>query len=71
MRALRKGAPGGPGSVDVGAITSPPQVDLIEAHVKDAVSKGARVLVGGKRGQGSGDFYEPTLLWTWTTRWSA
>jgi acyl-CoA reductase-like NAD-dependent aldehyde dehydrogenase len=37
-------------------------VDLIDRHVQDAVSKGARVLVGGKRGDGSGDFYEPTLL---------
>jgi acyl-CoA reductase-like NAD-dependent aldehyde dehydrogenase len=62
MRKLRNGVPGGPGETDVGAITSPPQVDLIDEHVKDAVSKGARVLVGGKRGNGSGDFYEPTLL---------
>ena len=62
MRGLRNGAPGGPGAVDVGAITSPPQVDLIDSHVKDAVDKGARALVGGKRGEGAGDFYEPTLL---------
>jgi acyl-CoA reductase-like NAD-dependent aldehyde dehydrogenase len=63
MRALRQGVPGEAGSVDVGAVTSPPQVDLIERHVQDAVGKGARVLVGGKRGgNGSGDFYEPTLL---------
>jgi acyl-CoA reductase-like NAD-dependent aldehyde dehydrogenase len=63
MRKLRNGVPGGPGETDVGAITSPPQVDLIDEHVQDAVSKGARVLVGGKRGgNGSGDFYEPTLL---------
>src|SRR4051812_27315752 len=62
MSALRQGTPGGAGSVDIGAITSPPQVDLIDRHVKDAVEKGARVLVGGKRGNGQGDFYEPTLL---------
>jgi acyl-CoA reductase-like NAD-dependent aldehyde dehydrogenase len=62
VRALRKGVPGGPGQVDVGAVTSPPQVDLIDQHVRDAVAKGARVLVGGKRGDGPGDFYEPTLL---------
>jgi acyl-CoA reductase-like NAD-dependent aldehyde dehydrogenase len=30
--------------------------------VKDAVSKGARVLTGGKRGDGPGLFYEPTVL---------
>jgi acyl-CoA reductase-like NAD-dependent aldehyde dehydrogenase len=62
MRKLRQGAPGGPGSVEVGAVTSPPQVDLIEEHVRDAVEKGARVLVGGNRGSGPGDYYEPTLL---------
>jgi acyl-CoA reductase-like NAD-dependent aldehyde dehydrogenase len=48
--------------VDIGAVTSPPQVDLIDGHVQDAVKKGARALVGGHRGTGSGDFYEPTLL---------
>jgi acyl-CoA reductase-like NAD-dependent aldehyde dehydrogenase len=62
MRSLREGVPGDAGSVDVGAITSPPQVEVIDRHVKDAVSKGARVLVGGERGNGAGDFYEPTLL---------
>ena len=59
---LRNDAPGGPGSTDVGAITSPPQMDLIDGHVQDAVSKGARAVVGGKRGAGPGDFYPPTLL---------
>jgi acyl-CoA reductase-like NAD-dependent aldehyde dehydrogenase len=62
LRKLRQGVPGEPGQVDVGAITSPPQVDLIDEHVKDAIAKGARALVGGKRGAGPGDFYEPTLL---------
>jgi acyl-CoA reductase-like NAD-dependent aldehyde dehydrogenase len=62
LRGLRQGAPGGPGSVDIGAVTSPPQVDLIDSHVKDAVAKGARAVVGGRRGSGPGDFYEPTLL---------
>jgi acyl-CoA reductase-like NAD-dependent aldehyde dehydrogenase len=62
LRALRQGPPGGPGEVDVGAVTSPAQVDLIDEHVRDAVAKGARALVGGRRGDGPGDFYEPTLL---------
>jgi acyl-CoA reductase-like NAD-dependent aldehyde dehydrogenase len=62
MRAIRQGVPGDAGSVDVGAITSPDQMDLIDGHVKDAVAKGARAVVGGKRGAGPGDFYEPTLL---------
>jgi acyl-CoA reductase-like NAD-dependent aldehyde dehydrogenase len=61
-RTLRQGAPGEMGSVDVGAVTFPPQADIIEDHVNDAVEKGARVLVGGKRGQGPGRFFEPTVL---------
>ncbi|HEX6116022.1 MAG TPA: aldehyde dehydrogenase family protein [Solirubrobacterales bacterium] len=62
VSALRQGVPGARGIVDVGAITSPPQMDLIDSHVRDAEEKGARVLVGGRRGEGKGDFYEPTLI---------
>ena len=61
-KALRQGAPGAPGAVDIGAMTFPPQLDKVEAHVKDAVEKGARVLTGGKRAEGPGRFYEPTVL---------
>src|SRR6185437_11802426 len=63
MSALRVGAPHGPGSVDVGAITFPPQLDTVTDHVSDAVSKGARVLVGGKTvANVNGRFFQPTLL---------
>jgi acyl-CoA reductase-like NAD-dependent aldehyde dehydrogenase len=64
LRAVRVGAPHGPGSVEIGAITFPPQLETIKSHVADAIDKGARVLVGGKEveGQGGGRFYEPTLL---------
>jgi acyl-CoA reductase-like NAD-dependent aldehyde dehydrogenase len=37
-------------------------VDVIEAQVKDAVKKGARVLLGGKRVRGRGHWFEPTVL---------
>ena len=60
--ALRQGVPSGPGSVDVGAITSPPQMELIARHVDDARKAGAKVLVGGHAREGAGDFYEPTVL---------
>ncbi|HEX2703472.1 MAG TPA: aldehyde dehydrogenase family protein, partial [Solirubrobacteraceae bacterium] len=62
VAALRTGPPGGPGTVDVGAITTARQLDIIEAHVADALAKGARAVVGGKRGGSPGRFFEPTLL---------
>ena len=53
VKALRQGEPSrGPGTVEVGTLTSPAQLDIIESHVKDAIDKGARVLTGGHRGQG-------------------
>jgi acyl-CoA reductase-like NAD-dependent aldehyde dehydrogenase len=58
--ALRQGKPSGPGSVEVGAMTFPPQLDIVERHVNDALAKGARAVVGGKRGDGM--FFEPTVL---------
>jgi acyl-CoA reductase-like NAD-dependent aldehyde dehydrogenase len=61
-KELRQGVPGDFGSVDVGSFINPPQVDIVEGHVKDAVDKGARLLVGGHRGSGPGAFYEPTVL---------
>ena len=60
--ALRQGIPGEIGTVDVGAVTFPPQADLVERHVRDAVDKGAEVRVGGKRADGPGRFFEPTVL---------
>jgi acyl-CoA reductase-like NAD-dependent aldehyde dehydrogenase len=61
-RALRQGVPTGYGAVDVGAVTFPPQADIIERHVQEALDKGAKALVGGKRGAGPGRFFEPTVL---------
>ncbi len=62
VRRLRQGPPAGVASVDVGAVTFPPQIEIVEGHVHDAVEKGARVLVGGQRRPGQGRFYEPTVL---------
>ena len=44
---------------DVGPVTFPHQMEVIEAHIADARAKGARVLAGGQR---RGSFYEPTVL---------
>ena len=62
VKDLRQGVPGKPGAVDVGAMTTPAQVDIVESHVNDAVAKGARITTGGKRRDGAGDFFEPTVL---------
>ena len=42
-------------------------VEKVEEHVQDAVSKGARVVVGGQRHALGGTFYEPTVLADVTT----
>ena len=47
VRGLRQGEPMGVGTVDVGAVVFPPQLEIIDAHVRDAVAKGAKILTGG------------------------
>jgi len=57
---LRQGAGG---EVDVGAMITPTQLEIVERHVADAVARGARVLAGGRRNPDyEGLFYEPTVL---------
>jgi len=46
----------------VGPLAQPKTVDLMEAQVRDAVSKGARVLTGGSRPQHRGYYFQPTVL---------
>src|SRR5450432_4633446 len=45
-----------------GPLTRKAQLDVLENQVKDAVSKGARILTGGKRINRKGYFFEPTIL---------
>ncbi len=60
---MRQGVAERGGNVDVGSLTSPLQVDIVERLVDDAIAKGARVLAGGKRLKDSpGCFYPPTIL---------
>ncbi|MGO9819194.1 MAG: aldehyde dehydrogenase family protein [Solirubrobacteraceae bacterium] len=62
VRGLRQGVPTGAGTVDVGAVIFPPQLEIIDDHVRDAVQKGAKVLTGGHPAPGPGRFYQPTVL---------
>ena len=43
-------------------MTTPTQTEHVEKQVNEAISQGARALTGGKRVDGPGDYYEPTVL---------
>ncbi|MGH0029508.1 MAG: aldehyde dehydrogenase family protein [Myxococcota bacterium] len=48
---------------DIGAVFWDRQLSIIEGHVEDAVAKGARVRVGGRRNPDlPGLYYEPTVV---------
>ncbi|HEU5063297.1 MAG TPA: aldehyde dehydrogenase family protein [Solirubrobacterales bacterium] len=59
---LRQGADSAKDPKDVGAMTSPNQTAIVEDHVSDALASGAKALTGGKRVEGPGDYFEPTVL---------
>ena len=48
--------------VNIGPLIDEQGLAKVEAHLADAVAKGARVISGGKRHALGGRFYEPTLL---------
>lgn len=49
-------------NVYIGALTRKEQPAFLAAQVEDALAKGARVLCGGKRIDGLGNYFEPTVL---------
>lgn len=65
VSALKVG-PGDQDGVTVGPLVDERAVAKMESQVADARAKGARVLVGGRRGEGEslrhGSFYEPTVI---------
>ncbi len=63
-KQVRVGFGDGKETFDVGSITRPAQIDVIDDHVQDAIKKGARVLLGGRKmdEKRPGYFYEPTVL---------
>jgi succinate-semialdehyde dehydrogenase/glutarate-semialdehyde dehydrogenase len=48
--------------VEVGPLIEPAAVEKVERHVEDARQKGAAVALGGRRIEGRGNFFEPTVL---------
>jgi succinate-semialdehyde dehydrogenase/glutarate-semialdehyde dehydrogenase len=61
MRALKVGDPMA-ATTDVGPLATAQIVGELDDQVKRAVAGGARLLTGGKRISGPGNFYEPTAL---------
>lgn len=50
-------------STDIGPLVSKKQLETLDSQVKDAISKGAKVIIGGKTPHNlKGAYYEPTLL---------
>lgn len=59
-REIKQGT--GP-DANVGSMTRPQQIDVIERRLAEATAKGARVLVGGRRSATLGEnFFEPTVV---------
>ena len=61
MRALRVGDPMDP-ATQVGPLATPKLVDELEEQVRETVRRGGRVLVGGRRLEGPGSFFAPTVI---------
>jgi succinate-semialdehyde dehydrogenase/glutarate-semialdehyde dehydrogenase len=48
--------------VSQGPLIDHAAMEKVERHVADAISKGARLVIGGKRSSLGGTYYEPTVL---------
>jgi succinate-semialdehyde dehydrogenase / glutarate-semialdehyde dehydrogenase len=59
--ALKVGDPMDRGN-QVGPLARPDLIDALERQVRESVKMGARVLTGGKRLDGEGNYFEPTVL---------
>jgi succinate-semialdehyde dehydrogenase/glutarate-semialdehyde dehydrogenase len=61
MDALKVGDPM-KDETEIGPLSTQGQLDELDAQVKAAVKAGARLLTGGARMVGKGNYYEPTVL---------
>ena len=48
--------------VNIGPLIDEAGLEKVEAHVSDALEKGAKLVTGGKRSELGGTFYQPTVL---------
>lgn len=61
VRGFKVGDPADPDTY-LGPLTRAAQIPVLEAQVKDAVRKGARLLLGGRRIPRPGNWFAPTVL---------
>jgi acyl-CoA reductase-like NAD-dependent aldehyde dehydrogenase len=61
VRGFRIGSPTDDATY-IGPLARAAQLDVLDAQVSDARARGARVLVGGERLPGPGNWYAPTVL---------
>jgi len=61
VRSWKMGSPTEDG-VYITVLSRRAQLDVLESQVADALAKGAQVLVGGKRVDRKGNYFEPTVL---------
>jgi succinate-semialdehyde dehydrogenase/glutarate-semialdehyde dehydrogenase len=61
VKSLKVG-PGTEAGVTTGPLIDDKAVAKVEEHIQDAVSKGAKVLLGGRKHALGGRFFEPTVL---------
>ncbi len=61
VKSWKTGSPTEEG-IYIGPLTRKDQLDVLEKQVSDAVQKGATIVTGGKRINGKGYFFEPTVL---------
>ena len=57
-----KPGPGLDGSTTQGPLVNEAAVLKVAKHIQNAIEHGAKVEIGGKRGDGKGFFFEPTVL---------
>src|SRR6195256_4778984 len=61
VAAMKVGEGTGDG-VAIGPLIDGRAIDKVETHIADALGKGARLVLGGKRHTLGGNFFEPTIL---------
>lgn len=61
MQSLRVGDPMLP-TTDIGPLSTPSILEDLENQVNELIKSGGRVLTGGKKIDGKGNFFEPTVI---------